>query len=101
MAINRKIFFTLFLAVFVTTMGVGLVAPLLPVYAHEMGAGGFQIGLIFGAFSLTSRPTTASISCDEKNTWKTRQKRLSRLNLEGKTGNLAGEYRCTLMPVGC
>ena len=48
-----KIFATLFLAVFVTTMGVGLVAPLLPVYAHELGAGGFQIGLIFGAFSLT------------------------------------------------
>jgi len=41
------------MAVFVTTMGAGLVAPLLPVYAHELGAGGFQIGLIFGAFSLT------------------------------------------------
>ncbi|SPD73532.1 Transporter, major facilitator family protein [uncultured Desulfobacterium sp.] len=50
---NRKIFFTLFLAVLVTTTGVGLVAPLLPVYAHELGAGSFQIGLIFGAFSLT------------------------------------------------
>jgi MFS family permease len=34
-------------------MGVGIVAPLLPVYAHELGAGAFQIGLIFGAFSLT------------------------------------------------
>jgi len=34
-------------------MGVGLVAPLLPVYAHELGAGAFQIGLIFAAFSLT------------------------------------------------
>ena len=53
MTINMKIFVTLFLSVFVTTMGVGLVAPLLPVYAHELGAGGFQIGLIFGAFSLT------------------------------------------------
>ena len=41
------------MAVFVTTMGAGLVAPLLPVYAHELGAGGLQIGLIFGAFSLT------------------------------------------------
>ena len=50
---NKKIFFTLFLAVLVTTTGVGLVAPLLPVYAHELGAGSFQIGLIFGAFSLT------------------------------------------------
>lgn len=50
---NLKIFVTLFLAVFATVMGAGLVAPLLPVYAHELGAGAFQIGLIFGAFSLT------------------------------------------------
>ena len=53
MVLNLKIFITLFLAVFVTIMGVGIVAPLLPVYAHELGAGAFQIGLIFGAFSLT------------------------------------------------
>ena len=53
MAFNSKIFITLFFAVFVTTVGVGLVAPLLPVYAHELGAGAFQIGLVFAAFSLT------------------------------------------------
>lgn len=53
MSANLKIFVTLFLAVFVTTMGAGLVAPLLPVYAHDLGAGAFQIGLIFAAFSLT------------------------------------------------
>jgi DHA1 family multidrug resistance protein-like MFS transporter len=49
--LNKKIFIALFLAVFVPTTGMGLVAPLLPVYAHELGAGSFQIGLIFGAFS--------------------------------------------------
>ena len=53
MDLNIRIFITLFLAVFSTTVGVGLVAPLLPVYAHELGAGAFQIGLIFGAFSLS------------------------------------------------
>ncbi|MDY6878812.1 MAG: MFS transporter [Desulfatiglans sp.] len=53
MKLNLKIFITLFFAVFVATVGVGLVAPLLPVYAHELGAGAFQIGLIFAAFSLT------------------------------------------------
>jgi MFS family permease len=53
MVLNLKVFITLFLAVFATIMGVGIVAPLLPVYAHELGAGAFQIGLIFGAFSLT------------------------------------------------
>ncbi len=53
MAFPIKIFVTLFMAVFVTAMGAGFVAPLLPVYAHELGAGTFQIGLIFGAFSVT------------------------------------------------
>jgi DHA1 family multidrug resistance protein-like MFS transporter len=52
-ALNIKIFTTLFVAIFVTATGAGFVAPLLPIYAHELGAGGFQIGLIFGAFSLT------------------------------------------------
>ncbi|MCD6295025.1 MAG: MFS transporter [Deltaproteobacteria bacterium] len=51
--LNIKIFSTLFIAIFVTAVGAGFVAPLLPIYAHELGAGGFQIGLIFGAFSLT------------------------------------------------
>ncbi len=48
-----KIFFTLFLSVFITTMGAGIIGPLLPIYAHELGASTFQIGLIFAAFSLT------------------------------------------------
>ena len=51
--LNIKIFVTLFIAIFVTSMGAGFVAPLLPNYAHELGAGGLQIGLIFGAFSIT------------------------------------------------
>lgn len=51
--LNVKIFITLFIAIFVTATGAGFVAPLLPIYAYELGAGGFQIGLIFGAFSLT------------------------------------------------
>jgi MFS family permease len=48
-----KIFITLFFAVFSTLLGVGLVVPLLPVYAHDLGAGAFQISLIFAAFSLS------------------------------------------------
>jgi MFS family permease len=50
---NKTVFSTLFLSVFSVTLGVGLVVPLLPVYAHELGATGFYIGLIFGAFSLS------------------------------------------------
>ncbi len=37
---NSKVFVTLFLAVFSVTLGVGLVVPLLPVYARELGATG-------------------------------------------------------------
>lgn len=32
---------------------MGIVVPLLPVYAHNLGASGLYIGLIFGAFSLS------------------------------------------------
>jgi MFS family permease len=50
---NKHIFATLFFALFSTITGVGIVVPLLPVYAHGMGAAGIYIGLIFGAFSLS------------------------------------------------
>ena len=50
---DLKIFGTLFFSLFVTVTGVGIVVPLLPVYAHDLGASGFYIGLIFGAFSLS------------------------------------------------
>ncbi len=36
-----------------TVTGVGIVVPLLPVYAHTLGASGLYIGMIFGAFSLS------------------------------------------------
>ncbi|MBS3810152.1 MAG: MFS transporter, partial [Desulfobacterales bacterium] len=50
---DRKIFFLLFVAIFSSTLGNGLVVPLLPGYAHQMGATNFLIGLIFGIFSLS------------------------------------------------
>jgi MFS family permease len=52
-AVDRKIFATLFFALFATVTGVGIVVPLLPLYARHLGAGGFGIGLIFGAFSFS------------------------------------------------
>ncbi len=51
--IDKGVFTTLFFSLFVTVTGVGIVVPLLPVYAHDMGASGLYIGLIFGAFSLS------------------------------------------------
>jgi len=50
---NKKIFGTLFFSIFATVTGVGIVVPLLPVYAQGLGAGGLYIGLIFGVFSLS------------------------------------------------
>jgi MFS family permease len=51
--LDRKILATLFFSVFVTVTGVGIVVPLLPVYAHNLGASGVYIALIFGAFSIS------------------------------------------------
>lgn len=50
---DKKIFATLFTAVFANITGVGIVVPLLPVYAKDMGASGFYIALTLGAFSLS------------------------------------------------
>lgn len=52
-SINKKIFGTLFFSIFATITGVGIVIPLLPIYARDMGASGLYIGLIFGSFSLS------------------------------------------------
>jgi MFS transporter, DHA1 family, multidrug resistance protein len=52
-AADRKIFCALFASIFAAVTGVGIVVPLLPVYAHSLGADGIYIGLIFGAFSLS------------------------------------------------
>lgn len=47
------VFPILFFSIFATVTGVGIVVPLLPVYAHELGAGGIYIAFIFGGFSLS------------------------------------------------
>ena len=51
--LNKKIFSTLFFSIFAVVTGVGIVVPLLPIYAYDLGAGGLYIGLIFGSFSLS------------------------------------------------
>ena len=50
---NKKIFGTLFFSIFATITGVGIVVPLLPIYARDLGASGLYIGLIFGSFPLS------------------------------------------------
>jgi len=51
--LDKRIFAVLFLSIFATVTGVGIVVPLLPVYARDLGASGLYIGLIFGAFALS------------------------------------------------
>ncbi|MBU8848186.1 MAG: MFS transporter, partial [Desulfobacterales bacterium] len=50
---NKGIFLTLFFAIFTTVTGVGIVVPLLPVYANDLGATGIYVGMIFGSFSIS------------------------------------------------
>jgi len=40
------------LAVFTVMLGLGIIAPLLPVYARTLGADGLMLGVIFSVFSL-------------------------------------------------
>ncbi len=51
--LDKKIFGTLFFSIFVAVTGIGIVVPLLPLYASSLGASGLYIGLLFGAFSLS------------------------------------------------
>ncbi|MFC1828373.1 MFS transporter [Thermodesulfobacteriota bacterium] len=51
--LDKKVFSTLFFSIFAVVTGVGIVVPLLPVYANDLGASGLYIGLIFGSFSLS------------------------------------------------
>lgn len=43
----------MFFSIFAAVTGVGIVVPLLPIYAHDLGASGLYVGLIFGAFSIS------------------------------------------------
>ncbi|MGD9823153.1 MAG: MFS transporter [Desulfobacter sp.] len=50
---HKKVFLTLFFIIFITVTGVGIVVPLLPIYAHDLGATGIYVAMIFGAFSIS------------------------------------------------
>ncbi len=50
---DKTVFGALLVCLFSAVTGVGIVVPLLPVYAHDLGASGIYIGLIFSAFSFS------------------------------------------------
>jgi MFS family permease len=45
-------FVTLFLSIFVASLGIGMVSPLMPIYSQSLGAKGVWLGAIFSGFSL-------------------------------------------------
>jgi MFS family permease len=50
---KSSVFTSLFIATVVVMLGIGVIAPILPLYAHGMGASGLQIGAIFSGFALS------------------------------------------------
>ena len=50
---NKKIFITLFIATVITMVGLGIIDPILPLYAKSMKATGIQLGIIFAGFALS------------------------------------------------
>uniref|UniRef100_A9A8J2 Major facilitator superfamily MFS_1 n=1 Tax=Methanococcus maripaludis (strain C6 / ATCC BAA-1332) TaxID=444158 RepID=A9A8J2_METM6 len=44
--------YVLWITIFVTMLGIGLISPLLAIFAKSYGLSNFQIGLIFGSFAL-------------------------------------------------
>jgi len=50
---HKGIFLTLFFIVFTMVTGVGIVVPLLPIYANDLGATGVYVAMIFASFSLS------------------------------------------------
>ncbi len=49
----RKVFPVLALSIFSSMLGVGIISPLLPLYAENLGATGIWLGVIFASFFVT------------------------------------------------
>ena len=50
---NRQILVTLLLSVFIALLGIGIIVPVMPVFAAQLGAGGFALGMVIAAFSIS------------------------------------------------
>ncbi len=49
---RKRIFYVLFIAVFASMLGMGIITPLMPIYAATLGASGIWLGVIFSGFAL-------------------------------------------------
>ena len=62
---NRQILITLLLSIFIALLGIGIIIPVMPVFATELGASGFSLGMIIAAFSISRgvlQPVVGSLS---------------------------------------
>ena len=50
---KKRIFGVLFISVFAAMLGLGIIAPLMPIYAESLGATGIWLGIIFSGYSLS------------------------------------------------
>jgi len=50
---DKKAFIALFSVVFAAMLGMGIIGPLMPLYAESMGASGFWLGLMYSAFAFS------------------------------------------------
>jgi len=50
---QKYILFTVLSAIFIVFVGMGIIVPILPIYAAELGATGFALGVIIAAFALS------------------------------------------------
>ncbi|WP_163337633.1 MFS transporter [Desulfopila sp. IMCC35008] len=50
---ERQTFITILLSVFIALLGIGIIIPVMPVFATELGASGFSLGMIIAAFSVS------------------------------------------------
>ncbi len=54
----KKVFPILAVSIFSAMLGVGLVSPLLPLYASDMGASGLELGMIFAGYGIVNSVAT-------------------------------------------
>ncbi len=50
---QKQIFVTILFTVFIALLGVGIIIPVMPLFATDLGATGFSLGIIIASFSVT------------------------------------------------
>ena len=62
---EKRTLVILLLALFIAVLGVGIIAPIIPIYATDLGATGVTLGLMIAAFSISRgalQPVVGSLS---------------------------------------